>query len=293
MDRSQDALKKAIKHISDKKSFLICLSEHPSDDSVASATSLYLALIKLGKTVSIISSGDINTDIVGVEKIKNELNIGGDNLVISIPYQEDSIDKIDYSIQGDKLNIVVSPSSPDKKIESDKVEFMQTGGDVDCIITIDIDSLKKLGYIYTENENLFKDKEIINIDRHITNSYFGKTNIIDKASSSTSELILKLLKELKAKMDKDIATNLYFGIRIATNNFSSFSVTPDTLETGAYLLRQGASKKSNNMPNPPSIFSKRQRSVDFVEKEKTDTETDEDQELKPKIFRPGNQGNLS
>jgi len=293
MDHNEDALKKAVKQITDNKSFLICLAEQPSDDSVAAATSLYLGLTKLGKSVSIVSSGDINNDVVGAEKIKNELNIKGDNLVISLPYQEDAIDKIDYSIQGDKLNIVVSPSSSEKRIEPDQVKFTQSGGSIDCVITIDLDSLKKLGYIYSENEDLFKSKEIINIDRHIINSYYGKVNLIEKSSSSTSELILKLLKELKAKIDKDISSNLYFGIRSATNNFSSFSVTPDTFETAAFLLRQGATKKPISIVNKPSIFNKRQRSIDVVEKEVTTTDSEEDQELKPKIFRPGNTGNLS
>ncbi|MEX1052272.1 MAG: DHH family phosphoesterase [Patescibacteria group bacterium] len=287
MDRNQDMLKKAVKHITDSRSFLICLSDQPSDDSVAAATCLYLSLIKLGKSASIVTAGEVDTDIVGAEKIKNELSITGDNLVISLPYKEDAIDKIDYFIQGDKLNIVVSPSSSNKRVEPEEVEFNQSGGDVDCILTIDVDSLKRLGFIYSENEAFFKDKDIINIDRHITNSHFGKINVIDKSSSSTSELILKLLKDLNVKIDKDISTNLYFGIRAATNNFSSFSVSPETLETAAFLLRQGASKKTNNFINKPNIFNKRQRSIDMVEKEIQGKETEEDQELKPKIFRPG------
>ena len=293
MDRNQDMLKKAVRQITDNQSFLICLSDQPSDDSVAAATSLYLSLTKLGKSASIVTAGNIDTDIVGVEKIKNEISITGDNLVISLPYKEDAIDKIDYFIQGDKLNIVVSPSSSGKRVEPEQVAFNQSGGDVDCVITIDIDSLKKLGFIFTENEAFFKDKDIINIDRHITNSYFGKINVIDKSSSSTSELILKLLKDLNVKIDKDISTNLYFGIRAATNNFSSFSVSPETLETAAFLLRQGASKKTNNLISKPSIFNKQQRSIDVVEKEIQEIESEEDQELKPKIFRPGSSGSIS
>jgi len=293
MNNKAGELKNASKQIADNKSFLICLSAQPSDDSVAAATSLYLALSKIGKSATIISAGEIKTDIVGAEKIKNELSILGDNLVIALPYKEDAIDKIDYFIQGDKLNIVVTPSTPDKRISPDDVKFEQTGGNIECIITIDADSLKRLGYIYTENEEIFKGKNILNIDRHITNSRFGTINLVDKSSSSTSELILSLIKDLKAKIDKDISTNLYFGIRAATNNFSSFSVTPDTLETAAFLLRQGAVKKPNNINVSPNIFSRKQKAIDSVEKEITSSEIEEDKELKPKIFRPGNVGNLS
>ncbi|MFH1826870.1 MAG: DHH family phosphoesterase [bacterium] len=286
-------LKKASKQITDNKSFLICLSAQPSDDSVAAAASLFLALTQLGKSVSIVSAGKIKTDVIGSEKIKNELSISGDNLLITLPYEEDAIDKIDYYIQGDKLNIVIAPSTPDKKISPDRVKFEQTGGDLDCIITIDVDSLKRLDYIYSENKESFKGKNLINIDRHITNIRFGTINYIDKSSSSTSELILALIKNVKAKIDKNIATNLYFGIRAATNNFSSFSVTPDTLETAAFLLRQGAIKKSNNISTSPNIFNRKQRSLESIEKDITSIEAEDDEELKPKIFRPGNTGKLS
>ena len=215
-------------------------------------------------------------------------------MTITFPYTEGAVDKIDYYIQGDKFNISIQPSSAKTKLSEKDVEFSQSGGDVDYIIVLDADSLKRLGFIYSENEKFFKDKKIINMDRHITNGYFGETNYIEKSSSSTSELVYNLLEELKVKIDKDIATNLYYGITTSTNNFSSFSVTAKTLETAAKLLRLGASKRPNSfMPSTPNIFNKKVRSFDNVEQEVSSSDTEEDQELKPKIFRPGNPGNLS
>ena len=216
-----------------------------------------------------------------------------DNLIITFPYSEGAVDKIDYYIQGDKFNISIQPSSTKTRLSEKDVEFSQSGGDVDYLIVLDADSLKRLGFIYSENEKFFKDKKIINIDRHITNSYFGETNYIEKSSSSTSELVYNLLDQLKVKIDRDIATNLYYGITTSTNNFSSFSVTAKTLETAAQLLRLGASKRPNSfMPTTPNIFTKKARSFDSIEQEISNSDTEEDQELKPKIFRPGNSGKL-
>jgi len=242
MDTTNLQLKKTIKALNEGKSYLICLTQNPSDDSISAATSLYLGLSKNGKSVSIVCADEIKTNIVGADKIKGDITVSGDNLIITFPYSEGAVDKIDYYIQGDKFNISIQPTSSKTKLSEKDVEFSQSGGDIDYLIVLDADSLKRLGFIYSENEKIFKDKKILNIDRHITNSYFGETNYIEKSSSSTSELVYNLLDQLKVKIDKDIATNLYFGITSATNNFSSFSVTAKTLETAAQLLRLGASK---------------------------------------------------
>ena len=293
MDNTNSQLKKTIKALNDGKSYLICLTQNPSDDSIAAATSLYLGLSKNGKSASIVCSDEIKSNLIGADKIKGDIAVSGDNLIITFPYTEGAIDKIDYYIQGDKFNISIQPSSTKTRLSEKDVEFSQSGGDVDYIILLDADSLKRLGFIYSENEKFFKDKKIINIDRHITNSYFGETNYIEKSSSSTSELVYNLLDQLKVKIDKDIATNLYYGITTSTNNFSSFSVTAKTLETAAQLLRLGASKRPNSfMPTTPNIFTKKARSFNNIEQEISNSDTEEDQELKPKIFRPGNSGKL-
>ena len=293
MDNTNSQLKKTIKALNDGKSYLICLTQNPSDDSIAAATSLYLGLSKNGKSASIVCSDEIKSNLIGADKIKGDIAVSGDNLIITFPYTEGAIDKIDYYIQGDKFNISIQPSSTKTRLSEKDVEFSQSGGDVDYIILLDADSLKRLGFIYSENEKFFKDKRIINIDRHITNSYFGETNYIEKSSSSTSELVYNLLDQLKVKIDKDIATNLYYGITTSTNNFSSFSVTAKTLETAAQLLRLGASKRPNSfMPTTPNIFTKKARSFNNIEQEISNSDTEEDQELKPKIFRPGNSGKL-
>jgi len=230
---------------------IIMLPGNPTIDAVAGATALYLGLLKLGKNVSIACATKVQSDMVGADKIQATLSVGGDNLVVSFPYSDGAIDKIDYNIQGEKFNLVIAPRAGFPKLNPSQVQYSYTGGSFDFIITIDTPNLNGLGTIYTENQTQFQGKEIINIDRHLTNAFFGTVNFVNKTSSSTSELVLKVLKELQIELDKDIATNLYAGIASATNTFTSYSVNAETFETIASLLKAGAVKKTQTHLGAP------------------------------------------
>jgi hypothetical protein len=221
----------------------ILLPQNPSVDAVAAGTALYLGLTKLGKNMTIASSALVNSDIHGSDKISDSIVNGGDNLVISFPYQDGSIDKVDYFIKDDIFNLVITPRAGFPRLDPSKVNYTYSGGTADFFIIVDTPNLNSLGQIYKDNQKDISGKPIINIDRHLVNDFFGKVNIVDKAASSTSQLALRILRELQIDIDKDIATNLYNGLMTATNNFTSYSVNADTFETAADLLKLGAVKK--------------------------------------------------
>ncbi len=231
--------------ITKNNSGIIVLPAKPTPDAIAAGAALYMALTKMGKNVSLVCSQVPETDITGADKIKTSIETGGNNLVISFPYVEGAIDKVDYGFNNDKtkFNVIVIPREGNEKLKPDQVEFTYSGGKIEFIITVDSPNLNSLGDIYAKNQQLFDGKNIINIDRHLINNNYGTINVVAKTASSTSELMFKVLKALKAQVDKDIATNLYAGIVTATNNFSSYSVNADTFETVANLLRAGAVKK--------------------------------------------------
>lgn len=222
---------------------IVILPNNPSQDAIAGATALYLGLLKLGKNVTIGASSPVKSDMTAADKIQSSLSVGGDNLVVSFPYVDGAIDKIDYHIQGEKFNLVISPRQGFSKLNPDQVVYSYSGGTFDFIITVDAPNLNAVGTLYTENQVQFQGKEIINIDRHLTNAFFGTVNFINKTSSSTCELVYKVLRQLECELDKDMATNLYTGIAAATNTFTSYSVNAETFETIAALLKAGASKK--------------------------------------------------
>lgn len=222
---------------------IIVLPTKPTTDAIAAGTALYMALTKMGKNVTLVASAVPESDLVGVDKIKTELNTGGDNLVISFPYEEGAIDKVDYNIKNERFNLVIIPREGHSKLEPKDVQFSYSGGKIEFIITIDTPNLNAIGDLYQKNQRDFEGQTIINIDRHLINNSYGMINYVVKTSSSTSELVLKVLDGIKAQIDRDIATNLYAGIVAATNNFTAYSVNADTFEAVATLLRAGAVKK--------------------------------------------------
>lgn len=222
---------------------IIVLPANPSADAIAAGTALYLGLTKMGKSATLVCATPSQSDLVAADKIQNELSTGGDNLVVSFPYSDGSIDKVDYNIQGNTFNLLIIPRQGFPKLEPKQVQFSYTGGKIEFIIAIDAPNLNSLGAIYQQNQNQFEGKNLVNIDRHLINNSYGLINYVNKTSSSTSELILKVLKGLRVEIDKDMATNLYAGIAAATNGYTSYSVNADTFEAAATLLRAGAVKK--------------------------------------------------
>lgn len=269
----------------------IILPANPSIDAVAAASALYLGITKIGKSVALVCETSVNFDLVAAEKFKKDLGVAGDNLVISFPYSDGSIDKVDYNIQGNLFNLIVTPRPGFSKLDPSKVKFTYSGGIMDFIIVIDAPSLNNLASIYNNNQAQFQGKELINIDRHLTNTSYGTINYLNKTSSSLCEMILLLLQQLQLEIDRDMATNLYVGIAAATNNFSSYSVTADTFEKIASLLRLGAIKKNIKNLNLIPQLQNRERNItkapQTVEKESQPEEGTPADWLRPKIFKGG------
>lgn len=294
MDNNQSTLSRIQEIITKCRSAVVVIPSNPSVDAIAASSSLYLTLNKMGKTVSLACSQKIRSDLVASDKFQNIIGAGGDSLTVSFPYTDGAIDKVDYNIQGDAFNLIVTPRPGFQKLNPNQVNFSYSGGLVDMIIVIDAPTLNSLGTIYTDNQNQFTGKDIINIDRHLTNAYFGTVNYINKTISSISELILSVLQILKVEIDRDMATNLYAGTAASTNNFTSYSTNAETFEHIATLLRLGAVKKVfkkptviNSMPGRNPEISKAVP-IESVEKETLTEKPQTSQEwLKPKIFKGG------
>ncbi len=294
MDNIQNTLQR-IQEITTKcRSAVIIVPPNPSVDAIAASSTLYLALNKMGKTASLVCSQKPSSDLVASDKFQSVIGAGGDSLMVSFPYTDGAIDKVDYNIQGESFNLIVTPRPGFKKLQPNQVNFSYTGGQVDMIITIDAPTLNSLGTIYSDNQNQFTGKDIINIDRHLTNAYFGTVNYVNKTVSSISELILSVLQTLRVEIDRDMATNLYAGAAASTNNFTSYSTNAETFEHIAALLRLGAAKKVfkkptviNSMPGRnPEIHTA--APIESVEKEtRTEKPSTSQEWLKPKIFKGG------
>ncbi|RKY39478.1 MAG: hypothetical protein DRP76_03330 [Candidatus Omnitrophota bacterium] len=71
---------------------------------------------------------------------------------------------------------------------------------------------------------LGRAKTIINIDHHISNTYFGDINWVEPKASSTAEMVYQLCKKLNI-LDRNIALALYTGIFTDSGNFTYANTT--------------------------------------------------------------------
>lgn len=101
-------------------------------------------------------------------------------------------------------------------------------------ISLDCGDLERLGNAAA----LFSSVPSINIDHHISNTYFGNMNYVDIEASSTSEIIYRLLCDAMPVNDK-IAQSLYAGIIFDTGCFKHSSTTPYTMRIAAEMIGYG------------------------------------------------------
>lgn len=104
----------------------------------------------------------------------------------------------------------------------------------DCFAAVDCSDLSRCGEVSKLNA---ADKTLLNIDHHISNTYFGDINWVEPQASSASEMIYKLYKKLRIPLDKETATLLYVGILADTGSFRYSNTTAFTHQAAAELLK--------------------------------------------------------
>lgn len=79
----------------------------------------------------------------------------------------------------------------------------------------------------------------INIDHHLSNTYFGDINYIQPQAAATAELVYKLIKTLQIKINPPLANALYAALIQDTGSFHHSNTTATTFRTAADLLECG------------------------------------------------------
>jgi phosphoesterase RecJ-like protein len=110
------------------------------------------------------------------------------------------------------------------------------GLEFDCFAVLDCSDLRRTGDVYTVNKN---KATILNIDHHISNARFATVNWVEPYASCTCEMIYKLYRRLKVKIDKEAALYLYAGILTDTGSFRYTNTSALTHKITADLLRCG------------------------------------------------------
>lgn len=125
---------------------------------------------------------------------------------------------------------------------AENFEIIPTGGFIvkdvdeeylpDLYITVDCGDKERLG----KNAKLFDETlYTINIDHHISNTFFAKQNYVDDEASSTSEIIFQLIYNY-APINANIAAAIYAGIVFDTGGFRHSSTSPITMAIVSELM---------------------------------------------------------
>ena len=104
----------------------------------------------------------------------------------------------------------------------------------DCFVALDCADLKRTGLVYKLNT---QNKPILNIDHHISNTFFGQVNWVDAQASSCSEMVYILHNKLGLKMDDHTALALYTGMMTDTGSFRYSNTSSFTHLAVADLLK--------------------------------------------------------
>ncbi|MBI4136638.1 hypothetical protein HY469_01095 [Candidatus Roizmanbacteria bacterium] len=291
--------------LQNSQSVLIALAQANDEDVVAAGLALYMTLTKMRKQVAIVSAQKVKVELshlFSIDKISDKLT-GGNTLVISLPYQEGSIEKVSYHIENNKFNLVIEPRGEKLDFDPNQVEYNYGRGEYDLVFVLGANGLSSLGEIYSHHKNIFSQKPLINIDKSTNNGRFGRINVVE--NQPVSQSIAQLVKDLRLPLDQDAASNLYTGIISKYGSVTIDAVDPQALDVLSFLGRLKAQKLSNKSVSQrtdepvrteitvQSSDKQSPKEHDITEANGFDT-AQEDQApedwLKPKIFTTTKQG---
>lgn len=114
---------------------------------------------------------------------------------------------------------------------------LNTVEDDDAIFVLDCSEIERIG---EAAPRVMAAKCIINIDHHISNGGNLGASLIDATSSSTGEILFRLIKAMGSHLTKEIAVNLYTAILTDTGSFRYSNTGKETFAVAGKLVEAGA-----------------------------------------------------
>lgn len=117
-------------------------------------------------------------------------------------------------------------------------------GEFDLVVTVDCSDLLRVGDALQPSGENGKTPQAyepdINIDHHVSNLGFARTNLVDPQAAATAEMIANYLEDFGLALTEPVASALLTGIITDTLGFRTSNMTPDVLRTAARLMEAGA-----------------------------------------------------
>ncbi|OGV96826.1 hypothetical protein A2W24_03240 [Microgenomates group bacterium RBG_16_45_19] len=235
------------------RDLFILLPQNAGQEMVNAALGLYQTFKAAGKNVTVACPTPLSAtakNFPGGADITAK--IGNRNLIISIQVDKrDSIDKVSYSLDeaAKTFNLVVQPKKGEPPLKKDAVNFTYSGALADAVIMVGANRFEDLGVFYQAEKKLFSEAKTIAVSRFAAVP-FADFHVTDNRSLSLAELSLDLINTLELIPPAEAATNLLMGIDVATQNLQSATVTANTFEQVAKLMRLGGVRR---LSTPPSV----------------------------------------
>jgi len=237
-------------------SVMVVFGEKPSLDIMSSAASIYLAIKKMGKEVTLLhpsGSSQLDADISGLNEANYKL--GNKNLVVSFDYEKGKIGDVGYHINEEtkKFYLTIKPTKGSKPLDSKKVEFHYTEAEADLVILVGVHDLKSLGNLYEGYKSFYEETDLVAI--HKFDVPMGRVKINTSGFVCISEAIAQLMLSLKMEITPEIATNLLMGLEAATDDFRSLATTGTTFAIASHLMKYGARRIRRRKSSSTSLFT--------------------------------------
>jgi bifunctional oligoribonuclease and PAP phosphatase NrnA len=105
-----------------------------------------------------------------------------------------------------------------------------------AIVLADCPTLERIGKV---KNMITKDTVIFNIDHHVSNSFFGHYNCVKPEAAASGEVVFDMFKQLRMKLTKEEASNLYVALSTDTGSFKYGNTTAQTHRIVSELLNAG------------------------------------------------------
>lgn len=245
MNASTDQIHNIVSLFSEEvRHIIVFVPGHADADACAAAMGWAEVLRSQGKEAEVIAPSTLRVssdELPGVEEFTHEL--GADNLIITLPYIERKIDLVTSHVgeSSGKFYITVKPRVGERPLDAEDVEISHGGVSADALVLLGVDDISQMEPFVSEYYSLFNEVPSLVMVKNGTPE-FGSIRMQGEYGRSVSEESAQLFLQLGWEVNEVAATALLRGVELATDYLAAPSVTAETFEAVAALLRAGAKR---------------------------------------------------
>jgi hypothetical protein len=228
------------------ETILILTGQHPSVDQVSAVIALSMILRKFGKKVSAVISDTLPQAVQLLDTAAIERNLGGmRDFILKLDQSKAEAEKLRYEVIDGKLQVFVTPRKGGFAPSDVTFDYGEASFDYDLAVVLGVPTRARIDKVYEQNQALFAEIPLINLDFHRSNENYGAVNLIEANASSLCEMLVALAESLQGGIiDADIATALLMGIVGSTDRFTASHTTSKSLTVAAQMMAAGAKQQA-------------------------------------------------